>query len=357
MIGMTVEAIRGRLLQTGQTTPYFRGDDGALQKGLGKFYEIYTVGQYAGTVNLDVAHYAAPTISFAAPNILADAGAGLVTFLTNDTIVVKGSPANDGTYVVSNGGVAGQFNVAPNVVDEGAGAYVSLYKRAAHSNNVVWDRRTGLYWSRTTSSAEKVGPTSNGLLNWVDAATSFTLHPAAGDLQLIASTPPVLRIVGGAGEIARYHAGGLLVLSGFAGGNNNIPGFYVVSAAVNGADLDITLDDWGVPVIAEAAGGARAIKLVCQSAFNYMAAARTASLGGYTDWRIPNIEELATLTSIEGANSVPDTTAFPGWPAVFIQTSGTPANLATWGFYVAFAYGDRYRQLKTATAVVALIRG
>lgn len=132
---------------------------------------------------------------------------------------------------------------------------------------------------------------------------------------MIFGPPPVLRIVGGAAEITRYHVGDLLVCSGFPAGDNNMPGLRVLSVAVNGADLDITLDDGGVPVVAEAAAGARDIKLVCQSVFNYAAAANAASLGGYTDWRVPNTFAFISLVDLEKLNPTPDVVAFPGWPA------------------------------------------
>ncbi len=51
------------------------------------------------------------------------------------------------------------------------------------------------------------------------------------------------------------------------------------------------------------------------STFQYCAAANVAELGGYSDWRIPNDTELASLRNMEVPTAVPDATAFPSWPA------------------------------------------
>ncbi|MBU0847257.1 hypothetical protein KKH23_08765, partial [Patescibacteria group bacterium] len=143
------------LLATGEITPYSIGDDGDVQAGVAKAYTIQTLGDYAGNSLIEVAHYAAATISFTlAGSIVGDAAAGLVTFLAGDTVVVKGSTLNDGVYTVAVGGVAGQFTTVQALVNEAAGAMISLYKRTAHSNNAVDDDETGLQWSRNTSTGE-----------------------------------------------------------------------------------------------------------------------------------------------------------------------------------------------------------
>ncbi len=53
--------------------------------------------------------------------------------------------------------------------------------------------------------------------------------------------------------------------------------------------------------------------------FPYVAAANAAKVGGYSDWRAPNINELKSLADYEIPNGAPDATAFPGWP----RTSAT----------------------------------
>lgn len=341
----------GRLVQTEQTTAYHVGDDGDLEPGLPQSFTVLTTGQFAGTTNIDVAHYAAATLTFAAADdSITDAAAGLVTFLDGDTIRVRGSTDNDGVYTVSvgTGGVAGHFHVDEPLADEAAGAYVTICKRSSPSNNAVIDNNTGLMWKRahtgTVGSVEKVGPTSNGLLNWYDTAACFTIHPAGADLQMMTTG---IKIVGGAAELARYYVGMVIDPSGFANAVNNLPGYRVTSVAVNGADLDILLWTGKNTLIVEAAAGARDIRVVCRSIFAYAAAANAAGFGGYSDWRIPTSIDLVSLFDMEQPTSYPDAVAFPNWQNGNLWTSTTRPSLTTNAMMIAFPAGDLGRLLKT----------
>jgi hypothetical protein len=93
--------------------------------------------------------------------------------------------------------------------------------------------------------------------------------------------------------------------------------------------------------------------------FQYCAAANAVSLGGYSDWRIPNVFELSSIENFGGAsNAVPDATAFPSWPVVFLWTSTTPPSDATRAIEVYFYSGSTAVDLKTSTArQVGLVRG
>jgi hypothetical protein len=212
-------------------------------------------------------------------------------------------------------------------------------------------------YARYGSSALKLGDTSDGKMNWYDAAKCFTLHPAAADLQMIATTK-TLRIVGGAGEVDRYFAGEILVCSGFAHAVNNLPGYRVVSVTVNGADLDIVLWTCNRTLVAEAAAGLRDIKIICSSVFGYAAAANAASLGGYTDWVVPMDLELKSLCDMEQPTGAPDATAFPGWSTTdcFWSSSTLPLN-TTIAMFVFFYYGYVTYGFKTASYYAALARG
>jgi hypothetical protein len=353
----------GGLLKTRQTTAYHVGDDGDYEAGLPASYSVLTTGQFAGTTAIDVPHYAAATLTFAAvDDSITDAAAGLVTILDGDTIRVRGSTANDGVYTVAagTGATAGHFHVNEALADEAAGAYVTICKRATPSNNCVVDNVTGLMWRRNTTgtvgAAEKVGITSTGTLNWYDTATCFTLHPAAADLQMMTTG---IKIVGGAAELPRYFAGMIIDPSGFANAVNNMPGYRVTSVAVNGADLDILLWTGRNTLIAEAAAGARDIRVVCRSIYAYAAAMNAVSFAGYTDWRIPNGTESISLCDMEAATAAPNAVAFPSWPtAISLWISATRPDGTANGLYISYLYGGfGVSSAKDVVYLSAFVRG
>lgn len=71
--------------------------------------------------------YTASTIAFvAATKKITDSANGLAGFLTGDIIEVTGSVSNDGIYTVATGGVAGEIIVSEALVNESAGASVTI---------------------------------------------------------------------------------------------------------------------------------------------------------------------------------------------------------------------------------------
>jgi len=352
-------AYAGLLLKTRQTTAYHVGDDGDYEKGLAESYTVLSTGAQSLTTNVDYPHYAAATISFdTASKEIRDSANLLATVLTGDTIRVRGSVSNDGVYTVATGGAAAKIVTTEALLaDEAAGAYITICKRVAPSNNCVQDNVTGLMWLRYTTGGPvlKVGAASDGKLNWYNATKCYVLHPAAADLQM---TVTGLKIVGGAGEIARYWAGQVLGLTGFANAVNNLPGYVVTTVAVNGADLDITFWKGTNTLIAEAAGGSRSITLVCQSIFSFCAAANAASLGGYTDWRVPVDVSLKSLCDMEQSDALPNATAFPSWSAAeWYWSATTPPTATTNAMIVNFNYGYVYGSNKADVYFLALVRG
>lgn len=353
--GRFIVAHGGRLLETGETADtYHVEDDGDLEKGLDVNRDVQAIG---ATSNVDVPHYANNGIDFAAttPGTINDAGAGFASILTGDTIVVRGSDLNDGVYTVSTGGVAGVIRTTEATVLEAAGDYVSIAKRAALSNNVVYDWVTGLMWTRYTSDTLKVGVLSDGELAWNDAALHFDLHGAAADLAMV-MPGNIIRIVGGAAEIGFYTVGDIVTCSGFANAVNNYTGYVIAAVAVNGADLDITLDPSNHTLIAEAAGGARDIKLCCQSAFGYCAGANRAGLGGYTGWRVPNITEMHSLLDFSLNPVTPNVATFPSWPDGHVWTSTTDPSTTANAYATTPTDGTFTSTVKTATENVGLVR-
>jgi len=342
------------LLETGQITPYSFFDDGSYEAGVAK---AYTVNALAGNTDIEVAHYAAGTLSFTAPGTIADAANGLAGWAVNDRMVIKGSGSNDGEVTVTGiGGAPANLTISA-AVNELAGAMTSLYKVAAHSNNVVTDTNTGLMWSRNTSTGEAVGPMSNGLLNWYNVATDCAIYAGVNTVSVI-MPGNIFRVIGGA-ALTQFHIGDCIMAAGFVNGVNNLPNAYVVSATPNGADLDIVVDPGNQVLIAEGAVGDW-IYLNCQSIFNYAAGARLGSVGTYTDWRVPNRVEIMGLVGMEAGAVLPDVLAFPGWPAAPIWQSTTcPGQiLAAWRIDLAAGInqGQALRIAKAANGITALVR-
>ena len=343
------------LLKTGQITAYLIGDDGDKQKGITKAYVVNSAGSQSGNATVDSPHYAAATISFtAATDTIADSASGLVTVLTGDTVRIRGSGTHDTVYTVKAGTNAASFTVDQDITaDEAAGAYITICKRATHSNNVVLDSNTGLIWARYVQTG-KIGPTSDGRLNWYNATKCYTLHPANNDVGMVAGN--ILRIVG-LDEASRFFAGAVLVCSGFANAVNNLPGLVVKSVSFTGGNTDIVVDPGNQTLIAEATGNF-GIKIVCQSIYSYCAAANVALLGGYGDWRIPNDIELPSLRDMEQPTAVPDATAFPGWTILnYIWSSTTEPDDTAGALRVHFTSGILYTAPKTSTYFCALVRG
>ena len=259
-----VQVGRGLSLKTGQTTQYNSElDDGYYQKGLAKAYTIYTTGQYSGTTNVDLIHLTATDIAFvAATKKITQVAAGLAMFKTGQTIVITGSASNNGVKTIATGNVAAEIVTTEALVDEGAGATVSIAKREAMSNNCVFDQVTGLMWSRYVPAV--MGTAGDGTMPWT------------------------------------------------------------------GQLYDI---------------------------FQYCAAANIASLGGYTDWRIPNVADLLALLDFEKTTLQPDATAFPSGIGMS-WSSTTKKSLTTRAF--ATYNNDSYPLLEDAKTVAyncLLVRG
>ena len=90
--------------------------------------------------------------------------------------------------------------------------------------------------------------------------------------------------------------------------------------------------------------------------FPYCAAANAAGLAGYSDWRIPNISEIESITLREAGVTAPDTTAFPSYPLVAMWSSTTEKQATANA--VTFTFGNRESGLVKAIACACiLVRG
>ena len=205
--------------------------------GVGAASTIATIDsatQVTGTVNSTVTN----TV-----NITFTSALLFTTLIAADTLVVKGTVSNNTTFTVVTGAAANVCIVTETVTNESSGNYVTIYKRAAISNNVVYDETSKLYYLRYTTGGPvlKLGQTSNGLLNWYDATACFIVYPADGNLSMDA-TNKQLKITGGSGLASRFNVGTFLQFSGFTIANNNRAGGYRCDVVtVSGSDLLLTL--------------------------------------------------------------------------------------------------------------------
>lgn len=91
--------------------------------------------------------------------------------------------------------------------------------------------------------------------------------------------------------------------------------------------------------------------------YAFIAAANAALLGGYSDWRIPNAIELASLQDMEAPTAIPNATAFPTWVASYVWSSTTAPSATTYASGLGFSGGDRGNLDKTTNRYCALVRG
>ena len=90
--------------------------------------------------------------------------------------------------------------------------------------------------------------------------------------------------------------------------------------------------------------------------YAYCDAANSASLAGYSDWRVPNFFEIATLVDYEG--TTPDSTAFPTLSGSVWTSTSDPVTPTTRAIAIAMSGGVASRSLKANIAVYGiLVRG
>ena len=178
----------------------------------------------------------------------------------------------------------------------GTTAIVLNGKTDTKSNNLVLDNRTGLIWIK--APAASVGPASNGKLYWDDHIDRLEFSNNVGSS--FTAGKVVTQAVSGATGLIRYvnNTGGHMALESVENGPFDTTNTITAPGGEGAADVDSF----------EFGNG--------EDIFSYCIAANLARLGGYTDWRVPNIFELATimLFNVTNGNARPDASyfTFPG---------------------------------------------
>ena len=227
----------------------------------------------------------------------------------------------------------GQYSGTTNIVING--------KTHVLSNNCVIDNNTGLMWARYVPNAD-IGPATDGKLfwqQWTLAAETVTFTAADGKITADAGTPF---------NTGALCAGRKFTVSGSAAGND---GTYTVSAITTSVITTVEGVNNEVSIAIDFAS-------VDDLIWDFLDQANTNSLGGYTDWRIPNYHELPSIVDLGAFNPCIDTTTFPSTPSSYHWTASTrPDNTAT-AFYVHFGYGGVTSHSKvTYKYYVRLVRG
>lgn len=85
--------------------------------------------------------------------------------------------------------------------------------------------------------------------------------------------------------------------------------------------------------------------------------AKASAFAGYTDWRLPNRQELESLVDVTCGFPTINETIFPGTRNAETWTSTTVRLYRTQAWFVNFSGGDSSRLDKTRNGVVRLVRG
>jgi len=283
---------------------------------------------YIGIIVLLISLIAYPAFTTYLPNLSRPLVTGQTTSYEtgDDGDLELGVARSYSTYTT------GQYSGTTNIVINS--------KTHALSNNCVQDNRTGLMWARYVPTAD-IGPATDGQLFWEEWTITKT------DISFVNATG---KIHSAAGD---FSTGALCAGRKFTiSGTDSNDGTYTVSAITAN---DITTVEG---VAEEVAGDTVVLTTVDDLIWDALDQANANSLGGYTDWRVPNYLELPSIIDLGVYNPSINTTVFPSTPASFHWTSSTRTDGTTYAFCVLFDYGRVRRYYKeTDKYYIRFVRG
>ena len=227
----------------------------------------------------------------------------------------------------------GQYSGTSNIVING--------KTHALSNNCVKDLRTGLMWARYVPTAD-IGPAADGKLFW----EQWPLGPKT-DISF-ANATGIINSVAGNFSTDALCVGRKFTVSG-SGSNDGT--YTVTGITANNITVAEALAD-------EVAGASVSFATVDDLIWDALDQANANSLGGYSDWRIPNYLEMLSIVNLGNCNPAIDATVFPSTPATHHWTASTRPCGSSSAFFVDFNDGDLYSGNKQANKYyVRFVRG
>lgn len=90
---------------------------------------------------------------------------------------------------------------------------------------------------------------------------------------------------------------------------------------------------------------------------NALQASTRSAFAGYSDWRLPNKNELETIVEESCHSPAINERVFPATPSAYFWTSSPYAGLANGAWSIDFGYGSVNASVKSGNLNVRLVRG
>lgn len=210
---------------------------------------------------------------------------------------------------------AGRYSGTTNIVING--------KTLAMSNACIKDNNTGLMWAREVPQSD-IGAGADGKLFWdawslADKIT-ISFDNASSEIRDSAS----------GFDTGALCVGRKLTVTG----STSNDGTYTVTGIAAGV---ITVSE---AIADELAGATVTIETTGDLIWDLADQANANSLGGYSDWGIPNLNQLYSIVNLNEYNPCIDTTIFPSTPGTNCWTSSGRVLYTDRIYYVQFLWGN-----------------
>jgi hypothetical protein len=130
--------------------------------------------------------------------------------------------------------------------------------------------------------------------------------------------------------------------------------------AVRGGQSNNNFVDNGDGTISDTSTGLMWQKAIAPGTYIWeqaLAYCESLTLAGYSDWRLPNRNELQSIVDYSRENPAIDTTFFPGTVTSEYWSSTTGAGITSIAWYIYFGYGSVSSYVKTGYCYVRAVRG